>query len=250
MRPPDQLVHSRARLRPRYALFPIEGYPLSRLPLWTSAQVRVLASPAIGAQFVQYKIELADGGGTRQAPDNRVETFIYLLAGATAVTIGKTKHTLTTGGFAFVPCTESFTVEATEPASLLVVRKAFEPAIGIEAPQAIVGKTTDVKTEPFGGNPHARLQLLIPDELPYDMSMNLFTFDPGFGLPYVETHIMEHGLYFLNGKGVYFLDGEWMEVEKTDFIWMGPFCPQSFYATGPTPSTYIYYKNVNREVPL
>jgi (S)-ureidoglycine aminohydrolase len=35
-------------------------------------------------------------------------------------------------------------------------------------------------------------------------------------------------------------------VEADDFIWMGPYCPQSFYATGPTPSRYLYYKNVNR----
>jgi (S)-ureidoglycine aminohydrolase len=94
------------------------------------------------------------------------------------------------------------------------------------------------------------LQTLIPDDFAFDMAMNIFTFDPGFGLPVVETHVMEHGLYFLQGKGVYFLDGEWMEVERDDFIWMGPYCPQSFYATGPTPSRYLYYKNVNREIPL
>ena len=80
--------------------------------------------------------------------------------------------------------------------------------------------------------------------------MNIFTFDPGHGLPYVETHVMEHGLLFLEGKGVYYLDDEWMEVQAGDFIWMGPFCPQTFYATGNAPSRYIYYKNVNREIEL
>jgi (S)-ureidoglycine aminohydrolase len=59
---------------------------------------------------------------------------------------------------------------------------------------------------------------------------------------------MEHGLLFLHGKGLYYLGGDWMEVEADDFIWMGPYCPQSFYATGPKPSRYIYYKNVNREI--
>jgi (S)-ureidoglycine aminohydrolase len=61
---------------------------------------------------------------------------------------------------------------------------------------------------------------------------------------------MEHGLYFLQGKGLYFLGDEWMEVEVGDFIWMGPFVPQSFYATGPAAAKYIYYKNVNRDVTL
>ena len=82
------------------------------------------------------------------------------------------------------------------------------------------------------------------------MAMNIFTFTPGFGLPIVETHVMEHGLLFLQGKGVYLLDGEWMEVETDDFIWMGPYCPQSFYATGPEPAKYIYYKDVNREITI
>jgi (S)-ureidoglycine aminohydrolase len=41
-----------------------------------------------------------------------------------------------------------------------------------------------------------------------------------------------------------------MEVEKDDFIWMGPYVPQSFYATGPVASKYLYYKNVNREIPV
>jgi glyoxylate utilization-related uncharacterized protein len=26
--------------------------------------------------------------------------------------------------------------------------------------------------------------------------------------------------------------------------------PQSFYATGPVASKYLYYKNVNREIPV
>jgi (S)-ureidoglycine aminohydrolase len=31
---------------------------------------------------------------------------------------------------------------------------------------------------------------------------------------------------------------------------MGPYCPQSFYATGSEPARYIYYKDVNRDVVL
>ena len=41
-----------------------------------------------------------------------------------------------------------------------------------------------------------------------------------------------------------------MEVEQDDFIWMGPYCPQSFYATGEQPAKYIYTKDVNREIVL
>jgi (S)-ureidoglycine aminohydrolase len=94
------------------------------------------------------------------------------------------------------------------------------------------------------------LQKLIPDELAYDLALNIFSFDPGFGLPVVETHVMEHGIFLLQGRGIYYLDDTWMEVEKDDFIWLGPYCPQSFYATGTQPAKYIYYKNVNRDISL
>jgi (S)-ureidoglycine aminohydrolase len=54
----------------------------------------------------------------------------------------------------------------------------------------------------------------------------------------------------MQGKGIYMLGEEWMEVIENDFIWMGPYCPQCFYATGEKPAKYLYYKNVNREIPL
>jgi (S)-ureidoglycine aminohydrolase len=78
------------------------------------------------------------------------------------------------------------------------------------------------------------------------MEMNLFTFNPGGSLPLVEVHLMEHGLLFLQGGGIYRLDERWYPVQAGDVIWMGPFCPQWFAAVGKTPARYLYYKDVNR----
>ena len=243
MRAPHQLVHSRARVRQRYALFPLEGYPTSRLPTWPDAEVRVLAAPALGAQFVQYLIDLPAGKSGRFDADERLETFYFVLS-------GKGEEDLRPGSFGLLPPRAELSVRATDALRLLVLRKVYEPARSIELFQPVRGHASNVDAEVWANNPASRLQTLIPDQLQYDFAMNIFTFDPGHGLPYVETHVMEHGLLFLEGKGMYYLDGEWMEVEKDDFIWMGPYCPQSFYATGPTPAKYIYYKNVNREIPL
>jgi (S)-ureidoglycine aminohydrolase len=131
-----------------------------------------------------------------------------------------------------------------------VLRKLYEPVPGIPMFKSLVSKEKDVKGEIWSGDPGALLQTLIPDDFQYDIAMNIFTFDVGHGLPIVETHVMEHGLYVLQGKGLYFLGQDWMEVEASDFIWMGPYCPQSYYATGRTPTKYLYYKNVNREIQL
>ena len=250
MRAPHQLVHSRARVRQRYALFPLEGYPPSRFPSWPGAEVRVLASPALGAGFVQYLIDLpSDGSHGSFAAADDVETFVYVLGGAGSLKC-KDKWEVASGDFFHIPPGREFDVLALERMRVLVLRKRYEAAPGIKPFDLHSGNVEKVNAEMWANNPSSRLQTLIPDDLRYDMAMNIFTFDPGHGLAYVETHVMEHGLFVLEGKGMYYLDGEWMEVEKDDFIWMGPYCPQSFYATGPTPAKYIYYKNVNREISL
>ncbi|WP_374818841.1 hypothetical protein [Brucella grignonensis] len=61
---------------------------------------------------------------------------------------------------------------------------------------------------------------------------------------------MEHGLYMLEGHGMYFLDDRWYEVWKDDVIWMAPFVPQQFVPMGSEMSAYLLYKNVNRDVRL
>jgi len=250
MRAQHELLHGRARVRPRYALFPLEGYPCSRLPQWPGVEARVLASPALGAEFVECLLEPKAGQGGGAEADGRVETFIYVVVGGVDLTIDGKKHLLQAGGYALVPPTAGFAVRATSDSRLVMLKKAYEPLAGVAAPGPLVGDVARVPANVYLGDEGALLQTLIPDELPYDMAMNIFTFSTGHSLPVVETHVMEHGLWFLQGKGLYYLDDTWMEVEQDDFIWMGPYVPQSFYATGPVPSKYLYYKNVNREIPV
>ena len=250
MRGQDQLLTSRTRVKPRYALFPLEGIPFSRLPEWPKAQARVLAGPALGAGFVEYLIDLPAGESGAHRADGAVELFLYVLSGLMRLTVDGRDHELGSGGFALIPPGSDFRAQARQSTSFLFLRKRYEPAAGIPLFTTLVGNEKDVRGDAYMGDPGARLQVLVPDDLVYDLAMNIFTFDTGHSLPITETHVMEHGLYVLQGKGVYYLDDSWMEVEATDFIWMGPFCPQSYYATGPVASKYIYYKNVNREIPL
>ena len=73
---------------------------------------------------------------------------------------------------------------------------------------------------------------------------------PGGVIPFLETHVMEHGLYVLEGKAVYKLNGDWVEVEAGDFMWLRAFCPQACYAGGPGRFRYLLYKDVNRHARL
>lgn len=259
MRQQNELLGSRTRVTERYALLPLEGIPLSRLPEWPTAGVQVLASPSLGAQFAEYRIELGDGGVGNHTADGKAEHFIFLLSGEAELSLSPEgnpeaqsapTHRLSRGGYALIPPIYGYRFQATADSSILLLRKRYESAAGIAPFDPLVGNERDTEGEIYMGDPGALLQTLIPDDFSFDMAMNIFTFQSGHSLPVTETHVMEHGLYVLQGKGVYYLDDRWMEIDETDFIWMGPFCPQSYYATGPAPTRYIYYKNVNREIPL
>jgi (S)-ureidoglycine aminohydrolase len=229
---------------------PLEGYPVSKSPNWPNSEIRVLASPALGARFVQSLIDLPAGGEGGLPADANEERFHYVLSGRGEFRGDRGAAQLRAGSFGLTRPGGGISFKAAEAMRLMLFRKRHEPAAGIEMFDSLLGHESEVKGADWADTDRIKLQTLIPDDLKYDMAMNIFTFTPGFGLPIVETHVMEHGLLFLQGKGVYYLDGEWMEVEKNDFIWMGPYCPQSFYATGPEPAKYIYYKDVNREISL
>jgi (S)-ureidoglycine aminohydrolase len=92
----------------------------------------------------------------------------------------------------------------------------------------------------------ATTRFIDPDDLRHDMHVNIVTFAPGGLIPFTETHVMEHGLYVLEGKGVYRLNDRWVEVEAGDFLWLRAFCPQACYAGGPGRFRYLLYKDVNR----
>src|SRR5436305_7118224 len=102
MRPPHALVHSRARVRQRYALFPLEGFPPSRLPAWPDTEARVLASPALGAQFTQYLLDIPAGKG-RPRHEAQEQQFGYVLSGQVRVTIAGKEQTLDAGGYFYIP---------------------------------------------------------------------------------------------------------------------------------------------------
>jgi (S)-ureidoglycine aminohydrolase len=237
----SRLGLTRNVIKSTYALITPDGYVSSVLPGWADCTAHVLISSALGAGFSQYVIALGESGrGDGETQED--EWFVYVIAGAAVVN----EAILETGGFAFVPPETPYEIAGlTADAKLLVFRKEYEPLAEYEAPAFFTGHERDVSETPFLGDPHARLKVLIPDSQAADMAVNIFTYEPGATLPFVETHVMEHGMLFLVGGGVYRLDADWHPVTAGDAIWIAPYCPQWFIAAGPGPARYIYYKDVN-----
>jgi (S)-ureidoglycine aminohydrolase len=243
----DLFGFTRTTVKLRYALLTPDGFVLSHLPGWKNAAVVVNISPAMGARFTQLQITL-EATGIGEGNTGGFEYFFYVMDGAGTLTLGDKPHKLETGSYVYLPPKTDIRVKSGGThLKLLVFQKAYEKLGSVAMPDGIIGHERDVKGQPFMGNDDARLQVLLPDRHDFDMAVNIFTYQPGATLPFVETHVMEHGLVMLRGQGVYRLDADWHPVKTGDVIWMAPYCPQWFVAMGKTPATYIYYKDVNRE---
>lgn len=253
--PPGAIGHNRGVVRSNYAFMPPEGVLVSRLPQYEKTIVRILAAPVIGAAFAQYVLEIEPGGGT-PAPhrEEGIQHFFYVLSGEVSFELaGSPANAFTAGSFAYLPPDTGFTLrnEGTEPARVLALRKRFEPVAGLPVPDPILSHRDAVPMTNHTGKEGRGFQFLLPyGDMRFDFEMNLMWFKPGVCFPAVETHVMEHGLYMLEGQGLYLLGDEWHEIWERDFIWMGGFCPQQFYPTGHDDACYLLYKNVNRDVAL
>jgi (S)-ureidoglycine aminohydrolase len=208
--------------------------------------VNVLINEQMGANFCQTLITSKKNaelkGKTKDA-----QIFFYVIDGSSIATIsGETKR-LMKGHFVCIPAGKEYLLnEITEGTKLLSFHKVYERLEGYDIPQTIFGNASDIPGTSYLEDDALKLQVLLPDNLSFDMAVNIFTYEPGGHLPIVETHVMEHGLMYLQGQGVYMLDHEWYPVKKEDSIWMAPYCQQWFTAMGKEAAVYIYYKNVNR----
>jgi (S)-ureidoglycine aminohydrolase len=237
-------------VKERYALRTPSGFVPSCLPGWHDAVCVVQISEAMGARFCQLLITLQKGGEGRGNTGER-ELLAYVLGGKCVARLADKGRPLSAGSYVYLPPGSQFQFGQARPGTqLLIFEKRFEPLAGKPKPGLIVGHKSKVPGRPFLGNEDARLQVLLPDKAEFDMAVNIFTYQPGATLPFVETHIMEHGLVMLQGQGIYRLDSDWHPVQAGDVIWMAPYCPQWFVAMGNAPASYIYYKDVNRLPPL
>jgi (S)-ureidoglycine aminohydrolase len=238
---------TRSRVCKDHALITPDCFVQAPLPGWENTQGVILIAPPLGARFTQY-LALMEAGAAAAPALPGVERVLYVLDGSVTLTLGlELEHTLTTGGYAFIPPNADVQLRARSASRLNVFEKRYLPRSGTTLPGLLFGQEQAVAGAPFQGDPDAVLQTLLPQDPAFDLAVNIFTYRPGATLPMVEIHVMEHGLLMLQGQGVYRLGDAWYPVRAGDVIWMAPYCPQWFVAMGKEPARYLYYKDVNRD---
>jgi len=258
--PQTQLLTDRAMFTEAYAVIPrgtMADIVTSNLPFWDKTRAWVLARPLSGfaETFSQYIVEVAPTGGSEKPDtDPKAQGVIFVVAGEIKLNIDGTPHTLVTGGYAYLPagCKWTLVNKSAENATFHWVRKTYVAVDGIDAPTAFVTSDADTPMNymPETDGKWGTQRFVDPSDMRHDMHVNIVTFEPGGVIPFAETHVMEHGLYVLEGKAVYRLNQDWVEVEAGDYMWLRAFCPQACYAGGPERFRYLLYKDVNRHMPL
>lgn len=256
----EQLLTDRAIFTEAYAVLPkgtMRDIVTSYLPFWDKTRLWVIARPLSGfaETFSQYIMEVAPGGGSTQPEsDPGAQGVLFVVEGQATLTIAGQQHVLTPGGYAYLPPSTDWALHNTTDEMLRFhwIRKAYEAVPGLPAPDVIIANEQDIPPTvmPDTDGKWATTRFVDPTDLRHDMHVTIVTLEPGAVIPFLETHVMEHGLYVLEGKAVYRLNNDWVEVEAGDFMWLRAFCPQACYAGGPRKFRYLLYKDVNRHMAL
>lgn len=245
------LLSSRAIIKHgSFALIPPEGLVNNVIPHFEKCIISIVASPKLGASFVEYIVEMETGGkNTRGFGGNGIETFVYLIEGNLNVIVDGIKYELTEGGYVYAPPSLSMILEnnSSTSAKFVLYKQRYIPVEGIGEPWVVSNNVNNLESIFYSDMIDVTLIDLLPTDISFDMNFHILTFQPGGSHPFIETHVQEHGAYLLSGEGVYNLDNDWIPVKKGDFIWMGPFVHQATYAVGKEPLSYVYSKDCNRD---
>lgn len=255
-----ELTTDRAVFTEAYAVLPkrtMTDIVTSYLPFWEGMRMWLIARPLSGfaETFAQYIVELRPGGGSdRPETDPAAEAVLFVVEGTITLTIDGIDHSLPPGGYVYLSPGISWSLHNGHPDSARFhwIRKSYRKVDGLDVPRPFVTNERDIEPVPMPGTEGRWSTTRFVDvaDMRHDMHVNIVSFQPGAAIPFPETHVMEHGLYVLEGKAVYLLNRDWVEVEAGDFMWLRAFCPQACYAGGPGPFRYLLYKDVNRHATL
>jgi (S)-ureidoglycine aminohydrolase len=248
----DRLVMpSRGCVAGSYFLITPDNLVANGLPHFVNTVARPLATPRdTAARFAQYLLDFEPAGGSLRPQGAGFESFLYQVAGEVSVTVQGAEHVLGVGDYCYLPAGVEFSIQASGQAAArtLWTKRRYEPVEGIETPEVRFANQADVADiVPPPPGAYTYKELLPASDPSFDFAMNVLTAQPGGSIGMIEIHHQEHGLLMLSGRGLYYLAGDFHEVATGDYIYMAPYCPQTFYSIGDGPTSYLLYKDVNRD---
>lgn len=238
---------TRSHVEREYMLLTPESHVPAPVAGWENTQTTILIGPRCGAKFVEYLVTLS-ASSRSAAPPNHTSRFIYVLDGTLVLDIADARHSLNQGGYVYLPPDTPHQLSSDTRAQIVVVEKPYVATQHAPKPtEVVVAQEQAINTTSVAGDPDVQVKTLLPNDLGFDMAMNIMAFKPGASLSLVEVHIMEHGLLMLDGTLIYRLSEHYYPVQRGDVIYMAPYCPQWCAAFGSGQARYLLYKDWNRD---
>lgn len=148
LRENNHLAIARPFLQPGATCFMPRAFMCgSKLPDWKGTTVFFLATPKLGAKFIEATLHIVKDGGSVGRIENGCENFMFVLEGEVDLTLYGKRHTMEKHGYFWAPPGADFEIHNTreETARVLWVRKVYVPALQCAVPEAIVSNIRDVK---------------------------------------------------------------------------------------------------------
>ncbi len=251
---PNDILSTRAVVKHGcFAVVPPTGLVNNVVPGIEGCRISIVASPKMGASFVQYVIEAEPNGGTTKIFGNQpnIETFLYVIEGEGTFTVGGKEYKACDGAYIYSPAGVGLEFKNTSDKKMkaLLYKQVYIPLEG-KAPYIYYGNVNEIEFREYDSMANVWIKDLLPVDVAFDMNMHILSFAPGGCHPFAETHVQEHGAYILEGEGCYYLDDHWTMIKEQDFVWFGPYVAQAAYGVGRTNFTYIYSKDCHRDVEL
>lgn len=249
---PQRPLASRAIIKKNlYALIPQEGLVKNNIPGFENCDISILASPKLGAGFVDYSVSLNPGGYNKSGFGGEgIEIFVYVIKGRVLAGDGHLEYDLPRGGFLYLPPDRRLLLnnQTGEAAEIFLYKRRYRPLDG-HWPSVVHGEIDHLPSFDYEGMKDVQIWNLLPVGDPaYDLNFHILSFERGASHGYVETHVQEHGAIILEGEGMYNLDNQWLPVRKGDYIFMGAYAPQAAYGIGRQERfSYLYSKDCNRD---
>ncbi len=258
--PQSKKADDKAIFTNAYVLIPnsvMSDIVTSYFPFWEKTRAWVLARPLSGfaETFSQYIMEVeSNGGSDNPEPDKKSQGFIFVTCGELELIIDGKAHKMSEGGYAYISPSSDWRVKnsSAENVSFHWIRKRYKKIKGIEIPKSFVTNEKNIEpiTMPNTDGKWSTTRFVDPKDMSHDAHVNIVNFIGGGSIPFAETHVMEHGLFVLEGKAKYRLNENWVDVEAGDFMWLRAFCPQACIVENGVNFRYLLYKDVNRHMPL
>lgn len=250
----EGIMETRSFVKPgNCALLTEDGLVKNSIPGFNDIEVSIMGSPRMGARFVDYRLNVLEGGSFEGFADSGVQSFVYVIEGELTVKIGDETHELTSKGYAYAPADVSLTFvnNSKSETKAFLYKKKYDSVNGKYSTYPVVNNVNNLEWIKYEDMEDVLVCNFLPSDIEFDMQFHILDFAPGASHGYVETHVQEHGALLLSGQGMYNLDNEWMPVEKGDYIFMGAYSLQGAYAVGRDEHlTYVYSKDANRDIEL